>query len=109
MTLRVKLEIIPHGIDAQAREIGRLEISNRGLVHPHRAGDMMAENFCRYDVIDLGNDPGHYTLDVWHFRDHGAWDLVRAALTQLDIKGPFNENEEGQTHQVNEPSTLAAE
>ena len=82
MVLRVKLEIVPYGDEANAREIGRLDIFNKGAVR--RIGD-----HCEYGVIDLTKGKeGLYQESLMHERKQGAWELVRRAIHHLGIEGP---------------------
>ncbi len=76
MVLRVILQIVPHGDEDNVREIGRLDIFNKGpfgLAY-------------EYGCIDLGNQPGLYDDVIMHFREDGAWELVRNAISELKIK-----------------------
>lgn len=78
MVLRVKLEIVPFGDETKIREIGRLDIFNKGQIgHAHK-----------YGVIDLGEEPGLFSDEVIHYRPDGAWELVKSAIEDLEIKGP---------------------
>ena len=80
MTLRVRLEIVPFGDEERTREIGRLDIFNMGR---HEFGH------CEYGVIELSSkEAGLHTNTVLHRRDLGAWELVRKAITDLEMKGP---------------------
>lgn len=80
MTLRIKLEIIPFGDEDKAYEIGRLDIFNKGLVEFGHS---------EYGVLDLTKGKaGLYTETILHRRDLGAWELVRKAISKLEIKGP---------------------
>lgn len=75
MTLRVKLEIVPFGVEEKAREIGRLDIFNKG----HGSNGM-----CKYGVIEMDEHGGGLLdVDVGHFRTEGAWTLVRLVLETL--------------------------
>lgn len=80
MTLRVKVEIVPFGEEDKAYEIGRLDIFNKG---PYTFGH------CEYGVIDLNKDKeGLYEKTILHRRDLGAFELIRKAIEELEIKGP---------------------
>ena len=77
MVLRVKLEIVPFGDEENVREIGRLDIFNKGEAY----GDMY-----EYGVIDL--TPGQIGLidrKIYHERDDGAWKLVQNVLMNAPI------------------------
>lgn len=80
MTLRVKLEIVPHGDESRTYEIGRLDIFNKGLVdfghHEYGVIEMTAKGGALHDKTIL------------HRRDLGAWKLVLKALKELEIEGP---------------------
>lgn len=82
MTLRVRLEIVPHGNEDAAYEIGRLEINNMG---PVEFGHSV------YKVLDLGKEPGEYIETIYHRRDLGAWALVKKCLDKLQIAGPYDQ------------------
>lgn len=81
MTLRVRLEIVPHGNEDAAYEIGRLDIFNVGnatLVDGHE-----------YRVIELTEGSGAlFDGSIRHRRDLGAWALVAKVLKELEITGP---------------------
>lgn len=80
MTLRVKLEIVPFGMEDRAHEIARLDIGNRGP-------DMMEEGYHRYVVLDLTKgQEGMYRRDIKHRRKDGPWDLVNAVITNLNVR-----------------------
>jgi hypothetical protein len=82
MTLRVKLEIVPHGDEDKAYEIGRLDIFNKGHV------DSTSDE-CLYGVIEMTPTSGGLHTDlILHGRRAGAWRLVWKTLSELDIKGP---------------------
>jgi hypothetical protein len=76
MTLRVILQIVPQGDEDNVREIGRLDIFNKGpvgLAH-------------EYGVINLSpNQAGLYNYTIAHIREDGAWKLVRLAIAGLNI------------------------
>lgn len=75
MTLRVRLEIVPHGDEERAYEIGRLDVSNLGYV---------GFGLCEYQVLDLtSGQEGEYRERVEHPRRHGAWELVRTVIEKL--------------------------
>jgi len=82
--MRVRLEIVPHGDEGRVREIGRLDIFNKGhLEH--------APGICEYGVIELTTrSAGLHDASVYHLRNEGAWKLVRNALEDLDISGPMD-------------------
>lgn len=80
MVLRVRLEVVPFGDEDKAREIGRLDIFNRGEVE---AG------YHEYGVIQLDpKEHGLHTATILHHRPAGAWELVRRAIEDLRIRGP---------------------
>lgn len=71
MVLRVILQIVPHGDEENIREIGRLDIFNKGPIN----------KACEYGVIDLSpNQAGLYSDTIIHYREDGAWILLREAL-----------------------------
>lgn len=74
MTLRCTLSIVPWGNEEAIYEIGRLDINNQG----HLSRDV-----CQYQVIDLGNTPGEFNKRVLHFREDGAWELLRKVLSDV--------------------------
>ncbi len=79
MVLRVKLEIVPFGDEDKAREIGRIDIFNKGQIGNY-------EGFCSYGVIQLDkNNEGLFDEDVNHVRSHGAWALVHKVLSRCRI------------------------
>lgn len=78
MVLRVILQIVPFGDEEKTREIGRLDIFNKGQISDAH----------QYGVLDLGQKPGLYSDTLIHFRGDGAWELVRNAIDTLEIKGP---------------------
>lgn len=81
MTLRVKLEIVPHGDESKAYEIGRLDIFNKGQFYDTQTFE--------YGAINLSpGDVGLYDSGVFHDRPDGAWQLVRETIDVLAIKGP---------------------
>lgn len=78
MTLRVILQIVPYGDEDNVREIGRLDIFNKGAA---------AADFYSYGVIDMTpKQEGLYTQELYHSRHNGAWVLVGKAIRELDIK-----------------------
>lgn len=80
MILRVTLEVVPFGDEDRVYEIGRLDIFNKGADH---------FGHWRYGVIEITpKEGGLYDKDVLHRRHYGAWELVRKAIADLEIKGP---------------------
>ncbi len=78
MTLRVILQVVPFGDEDKVREIGRLDIFNKGE---------FSEGFHRYGVIDFTpNQEGMFNEEIYHERKNGPWILVAKALNRLDIK-----------------------
>lgn len=80
MTLRVKLEIVPHGDEEAVYEIGRLDIFNMGHI------DI---GICEYGVIEVAPERGEAGLHrhtLYHPRKDGAWALVKKAIEDLEIK-----------------------
>lgn len=78
MVLRVILQIVPFGEEDKTREIGRLDIFNKGRVDG---------NLCKYGVIQL--DPGQeglYQDVVYHMRNLSAWELVGTVLDELEVE-----------------------
>jgi hypothetical protein len=83
MTLRVILQIVPFGDETAIREIGRLDIFNKGT-------------FCDFDglvyeygIIEMTPKSGAlHDETVLHRREHGAWQLVWKALNDLKLNGP---------------------
>lgn len=76
MTLRVKLEIVPLGDEDRVREIGRLDIFNKGEA---------AFGHYKYGVIEFdpeNNEAGMLRSDILHRRHLGAWELVRKVLQE---------------------------
>src|SRR5882724_8245674 len=79
MTLRVILQIVPMGDETNSREIGRLDIFNKGAIE---------FGHCEYGVIDLTpKQEGLYELPVIHRRDLGAWKLVSKVLNIFEPTG----------------------
>lgn len=88
MTLRVKLEVVPFGDEEKAYEIGRLDIFNKGIAPPSPEGWDIG-GYHVYGVINLTKgEEGLYNEEVLHRRWEGAWKLVVAAITELNIEGP---------------------
>ena len=79
MTLRVKLEIVPHGIEEETREIGRIEISNMGPV----SGTIYEQGICDYRVRECDKNSTLRERMVIHKRSHGALTLVYTALKAI--------------------------
>lgn len=79
MTLRVILQIVPHGDEEAVREIGRMDIGNVGA-GLKREG----ETWCFYSATKDGQE-----LDgvVYHKRENGAWNLVAATLDRFEVGG----------------------
>lgn len=78
MVLRIKLEIVPFGIESKTREIGRLEIFNEQQIDFDKYA---------YGVIDLTKgEEGMYLMYVTHHRSKGAWVLVDKILQELKLK-----------------------
>lgn len=75
MVLRVKLEIVPYGVEEASHEIGRLDIFNKGRAEfGHH----------EYGIIDLTKGKeGLYQETVLHRRDLGAWALVQKVLVTI--------------------------
>jgi hypothetical protein len=79
--LRVRLEIVPFGDESKAREIGRLDIFNKQCDFNHINNEVM----CQYGVIELDkekNTGAMYSEDIPHYRQDGAWKLVRKVLDE---------------------------
>lgn len=74
MTLRCTLSIVPWGNEEAIYEIGRLDINNQGR---------LSRSVFQYQVIDLGNTPGEFNKKVLHFREDGAWELLRKVLSDV--------------------------
>lgn len=80
MTLRVKLEIVPFGVEEEMYEIGRLDIFNKG--HDPSLGPSV----CKYGTIDLTDrHEGLYDREITHNRTDGAWQLVKKAIDEYDL------------------------
>ena len=78
MVLRVILQIVPHGDEDNIREIGRLDIFNKGRI---------GFDEYEYGVIDLTpKQEGLFNKTICHERHHGAWTLVYRAIWDLDIQ-----------------------
>lgn len=78
MTLRVKLEIVPFGVEEKMYEIGRLDIFNKGY-----AG---LSDLCTYGAIDLTEGKeGLFDDEVFHNRADGAWQLVKKSIEKYDL------------------------
>ncbi len=83
MVLRVVLQIVPFGDETKVREIGRLDIFNKG---PWDVEDIGRHE---YGVIDLSPEQeGLHKKTAVHFRKDGAWELVRNVIETLEIEGP---------------------
>jgi hypothetical protein len=88
MVLRVKLEIVPFGDEDKVREIGRLDIFNKGASHNVPAA-RDAAGYCTYGVISLNpGDEGLFDATLVHYRKDGAWLLVQNVLSTFNIRGP---------------------
>lgn len=80
MTLRVTLEIVPHGDEKRKYSIGVLDIHNKG------EADL---GHCQYhaqqysDGLTLLKETADGTL--FHRRDKGPWQLVKKAIESLKI------------------------
>ena len=81
MPLRITVELIPHGLESQARKIGSLEIVNDGT------GTKQTGNyaFTIYGPVHGGD------VDVWwqgefqgYERNRGYWSLVKKILNRLE-------------------------
>lgn len=82
--LRVRLEIVPYGVEELTYEIGRLDIFNTGLVMPELHS--MRNQLCTYGVIETSQGSGGlYDAEIEHDRSLGAWELVRKAIHDLGI------------------------
>lgn len=82
MTLRVTLEIVPHGSEIGKYCIGGLEIHNTGPCSNWTEGHQYhAQQFS--DGGTLLKETADGTLE--HNRDHGAWVLVRKAIESLKL------------------------
>lgn len=82
MTLRVTLEIVPHGDESQKYVIRQLDIFNNGYVE----GTGVAGGVYDYGVIEINpeaNSGGLYKDSVYHIRDNGPWELVETVLAEL--------------------------
>ncbi len=88
MVLRVKLEIVPHGDEDNIREIGRLDIFNKGL-QPYSGPVRQDAGYYQYGVISLNpGDAGLFDATLVHYRMDGAWALVKNVLAAYDVRGP---------------------
>ncbi len=89
MTLRVRLEIVPFGDEDKIREIGRLDIFNKGLADKCLPGAREAAGYYNYGVISLTpRDEGLFDATLVHYGKDGAWTLVRDVLRSFDVRGP---------------------
>lgn len=79
MTLRVTVEIVPYGDEANKYEIGSLDISNMGG----------AMGYCEYRATQFsdGGTVLKQTVDgtLTHDRRDGPWVLIKKAIESLDI------------------------
>jgi|SRR5688572_7288911 hypothetical protein len=91
MTLRIKLEVVPHGNEAEAYEIGRLDIFNKG-----RAGSSEYHEYGLMDWVNGKREPPE-TETVLHKRSDGAWELVRHVLAIHKPKTAKNDSLKAQT------------
>lgn len=96
MTLRVTVEIVPHGIEEQKRTIGVLNISNIGQEEvPERWREAVARldpnggTYCRYKVMSTEYGPptqlgptaiGEEWPEFVHRREDGFWACVWHAI-----------------------------
>lgn len=77
--LRVKLELVPFGIESRCQQIGELRIVNDGS-HPDRP------EYGNYSVaIDVDGVPYATGCVMDHLRSASAWRLVRKALKAVKI------------------------
>ena len=72
MTLRVTLEIVPFGVEAEKYTIHTVDISNVGF-----SG---SDDLYEYSVIKDGN---RLPDTIYHYRSTGAITLVRRALEEI--------------------------
>lgn len=85
MTLRVTLEIVPHGIEADKEIIYQFDIGNMA--------SQTKKGRTRYRVISepkpfkLGMAP--HTFKLCHYREHGAIRLARMALERAEKVFPM--------------------
>ena len=91
MTLRVTLEIVPHGDESQKYLLSCLNISNMG----RSDGQQYAhhESFCKYKVKQYDFQDNNIIVRehnrlINHNRQNGAWMLVSRVIDQLGVKGP---------------------
>lgn len=75
MTLRVILQIVPHGDEDQVREVGRLDISNIGYV------GFGNHEYTLRPYVD--GERQKVAATVYHRRTEGPWNLVLRALKEL--------------------------
>ena len=82
MTLRCKLEIVPYGVEEDAYEICRIDISSQGPVSPP---ECTLENYPVYNyTAKFYKNSDHYLCDIveniHHVREDGALALVEEVL-----------------------------
>ncbi len=78
MTLRVILQVVPSGDEDKTREIGRLDIFNKGVFSP-------TSGHYTYGVLDLSpKQEGMLDRDINFKRSCGAWQLVHYATEELE-------------------------
>ncbi len=78
MTLRVKFEIVPFGVEEEAYEINRLDIFNKGE---------LVKGTCRYGIIYMDADADEFGLvdrEVIHHRVDGALVLAEKVLNEIN-------------------------
>jgi len=85
MTLRVTLEIIPHGDESKNHEIGHLDINNIGHA---------AFGHCEYEILSFNTEQGsagRFHKTILHRRNEGAWALAEKAINELEKYDDLND------------------
>ena len=86
MTLRIKIEVIPHGDETRGYEIHRVDINNIGYM-----GHYAHDDRCAYQVIDIPLDGARAAMlqEIFvHRRSWGAIALARRVLERIDSLSP---------------------
>lgn len=85
MTLRVELKIIPFGVESDEYSIGKIDISNQGVVEQLPFGNIICRYNGVYSEMTLGKLEEIKTVEVTHNRKRGAVELVKLVCEKLDL------------------------
>lgn len=85
MTLRVTLEIVPHGNEEKKHTIYQFDIGNQASMT--KKGRTRYKAICEPKPFKLGMAP--HTIKLSHYREHGAIRLARMALQRAEAIFPI--------------------